>query len=289
MNLINTLESVNQLKMRRVARHSRIDNLSGEDPKTNTESDFFTAQEEEDKVNVVQENKKLEEENSKLKELIENLKLNANTELVKENQKLFIEVEHLKEEVLKLQREKEVLAINPNHDELIKMVIDLEFKNKSIIKENEYKSERIVDLLSENKKIKSSKVDNEEYINKIAKLEEENQLLKGKLPSKSNLFAEIVGYIDGNPVYYRVKVCQNNESYEIKKRYNDFYTLYTELQKLKIKDIPTFPEKLIMGNRNVQILVQRCELLGKFVEYISSNKDLVTQKFILSFFAKSSN
>lgn len=274
--------------MKRVARHSRIDNLSNDENTKSEESegDFFTAQEEEDKQNINAENKKLEDENKKLKEMIENLKQSANNELVKENQTLFIEIGHLKEEVEKLKKEKELLTVNPNHDELIKMVIDLEFQNKNLLKENEYKSERIVELLSENKKIKSSKVENEEYINKIAKLEQEISTLKGKVPSQNKLYAEVVGYIDGNPVYYRVKVTQNNDSYETRKRYNEFYTLYQELQKLKVKDLPIFPEKLLMGNRNVQNIVQRCEMLGKFVEFISNNRELVSQKFILSFFGR---
>ena len=77
-------------------------------------------------------------------------------------------------------------------------------------------------------------------------------------------------FIDNNPVtFYKIKVFDNfnKKNWEIERRFNDFYNLYTDLNTLfKDYNMKNFPSKTFKKVNNKESLENRKNLLEKFLE-----------------------
>lgn len=230
--------------------------------------------------------KSMQDENKRLKEEMIVLKASTPNELLlKDSKEIHVKYQLLVTECDKLNRERELKS--SSNDQLVTQMANLEFKVSTLTKENSIKSERVVDLLTEIKTLKHIKLQMEEYEKVIARLEQEllRQRKNAQIIHIVKPFAQVLGYIVGEPVQYRIKVESNQGSYEIKKRYKEFLTLNGELCKNR-KDLPKFPEKMLIGNRAEENLKKRCDGLTSFVDFISGDKELLQTKAVQVFFAK---
>lgn len=104
---------------------------------------------------------------------------------------------------------------------------------------------------------------------------------------------ELMGYTVGKPVLYQINVETDTEKFVISRRYNHFFTLFEQLKKQGVKDLPPFPEKLMSGNTDPKNLEKRKELLGKVVEFLVVNQDLFklncVRQFCSLFYPKETN
>ena len=86
-------------------------------------------------------------------------------------------------------------------------------------------------------------------------------------------------FIDNNPVtFYKIKVFDNlnKKNWEIERRFNDFYNLYTDLNTLfKDYNMKNFPSKSIKKINNKEVLENRKNLLDKFLEFNVSKNEIL--------------
>lgn len=268
--------------MKKTKRSSHVDKL---DPSV-TNSPKPVIEKENDDYFDAEEVKSLEDENTRLKEEIELLrKKTANSVLLEENKELFSKLQRALSENEMIKKQNDLLRSSPDSN-YSKQVVNLEERLQESLRDNEIKSERIVDLLTENKKLSRLRPMVEDYELKIAKLERQvKEAMTDKSATIVKPFATVIGYVDGEPVMYRLKIECTTGSYEIKKRYKEFLALYREISKIRT-NLPRFPEKMIIGNHQDQYLRRRCEGLALFVDYVCNDSELLASKNVVGFFAK---
>jgi len=89
------------------------------------------------------------------------------------------------------------------------------------------------------------------------------------------------------PVMYPVKVKIQNDEYKVHKRYKQFLALYTELKKTKFeKDLPGFPDKILLGNDKSENIWYRVYLFRRFVRFIMKNEELRKDEKVIEFLKK---
>jgi uncharacterized protein (UPF0335 family) len=111
----------------------------------------------------------------------------------------------------------------------------------------------------------------------------ENAPVKTDLPYK----LEIVEYIVGKPVYFRLRITMDQHAYEIMKRYSEFSDFNAELHKITHKfKFPPFPEKIIIGNTQDSKLEERKNMLNVYMNAICEMKDFYTHPTFKKFIRK---
>ena len=94
-------------------------------------------------------------------------------------------------------------------------------------------------------------------------------------------------FIDNNPVtFYKIKVYDNfnKKNWEIERRFNDFYNLYTDLNTLfKDYNMKNFPSKTFKKVNNKESLENRKNLLEKFLEFNVSNNEILFSNPMIEF------
>ena len=94
-------------------------------------------------------------------------------------------------------------------------------------------------------------------------------------------------FIDNNPVtFYKIKVFDNlnKKNWEIERRFNDFYNLFTDLNTLfKDYNMKNFPSKSIKKINNKEVLENRKNLLDKFLEFNVSKIEILFSKPMIDF------
>jgi len=171
-----------------------------------------------------------------------------------------------------------------------------------LYKENKELELRIYELEDELSKkdveLKNANVIISELQKQVKCLQEENsKLQKAFKDSKHNYIelrgrqivkAKVIGYLIQKPVLYLVRFTTLSEDYEVKKRYNQFENLRSNIAKLKLANSPTeFPEKLIFGNRDEELIKKRVEDLNQYLEALLALNSPLVQQELFSFIEKS--
>lgn len=99
---------------------------------------------------------------------------------------------------------------------------------------------------------------------------------------------DVVGPKDNKPpVYYTVEVKDNSDKYKVERRYKQFAQMHEVLKTTKFeKDLPKFPEKLLLGNENLENLWYRTYLFRDYLKFIAQNEELLQHEAVKEFLKK---